>query len=56
VLDVVAATSRAADALGIDRFVSWAASGGVAFAIACAAVLGERVPAVAAVVKSRDVV
>jgi pimeloyl-ACP methyl ester carboxylesterase len=49
VLDVVAATARAADMLGIDRFVSWGASGGVPFAIGCAAVLGERVPAVVVV-------
>src|SRR4051794_18960653 len=49
VLDVVAATARAADMLGIDRFVSWGASGGVPFAIGCAAVLGERVPAVVGV-------
>ena len=49
VLDVVAATSRAADELGIERFASWGVSSGVPFAVACAAILGERVAAVAAV-------
>src|SRR4029078_6069046 len=49
VLDVVAATSRAADELGIERFASWGVSSGVPFAVACAGILGGRVAAVAAV-------
>jgi pimeloyl-ACP methyl ester carboxylesterase len=50
IADVVAGTARGADALEIDRFATWGVSGaGVSFSFGCAALLGERVPAVVAV-------
>jgi pimeloyl-ACP methyl ester carboxylesterase len=48
--DVAAAAADAAtvaDALGIDQFVTWGLSGGGPHALACAALLPDRVPAVA---------
>jgi pimeloyl-ACP methyl ester carboxylesterase len=48
--DVAAAAEDAgtvADALGLDRFLTWGLSGGGPHALACAALLPDRVPAVA---------
>jgi pimeloyl-ACP methyl ester carboxylesterase len=48
--DVAAAAADAAtvaDALGVDQFVTWGLSGGGPHALACAALLPDRVPAVA---------
>ena len=48
--DVAAAAADAdavADALGIERFLTWGFSGGGPHALACAALLPDRVPAVA---------
>src|SRR6266540_1259018 len=50
VADVVADVSRLADALGWDRFATWAGSGGAPHALACAALVTDRVRRCAAVV------
>jgi pimeloyl-ACP methyl ester carboxylesterase len=47
VADCAADVRAIADALGIGRFVSWGGSGGGPYALACAALLADRVPAVA---------
>ncbi len=50
VADVVEDVSRLADALGWDRFATWAGSGGAPHALACAALVTDRVRRCAAVV------
>jgi pimeloyl-ACP methyl ester carboxylesterase len=45
----VMATARALDDLGVGRFATWGASGGVPYAFGCGALLPDRVVAVAAV-------
>ena len=50
VVDAVADVAAIADALELDRFAVTGGSGGAPHALACAALLGERVSAVAAVV------
>ena len=47
VADVVSDTAALADALGVERFRCWGVSGGGPHALACAALLPERVTAVA---------
>jgi pimeloyl-ACP methyl ester carboxylesterase len=47
VADVVADIAALADALGIDRFATWGASGGGPHTLACAALLPDRVVAAA---------
>jgi pimeloyl-ACP methyl ester carboxylesterase len=47
VADVAADIAAVADALGIDRFATWGASGGGPHTLACAALLGDRVVAAA---------
>jgi pimeloyl-ACP methyl ester carboxylesterase len=47
VADVAADISALTEALGIDRFATWGASGGGPHALACAALLGDRVAAAA---------
>jgi len=47
VADFVPDTAAVADALGIDRFAVWGISGGGPHALACAALLGDRVTAAA---------
>ena len=47
VADAAADVGAIADALGIDRFATWGISGGAPHALACAALLGERVVAAA---------
>ena len=49
VADVAADVAAVADALGIERFATWGLSGGGPHALACAALLPERVRAVATV-------
>jgi pimeloyl-ACP methyl ester carboxylesterase len=49
VADVAGDADRIADHLGVDRFAVLGESGGGPHALACAAVLGDRVPAVACV-------
>jgi pimeloyl-ACP methyl ester carboxylesterase len=49
VADVAADAAALADALGVDRFRTWGASGGGPHALACAALLPDRVVAAAAV-------
>ena len=46
---VAADTAAIADALGIERFATWGGSGGGPHALACAALLGDRVVAAATV-------
>jgi pimeloyl-ACP methyl ester carboxylesterase len=48
VADAAADTAAVADALGIQRFSVWGVSGGGPHTLACAALLGERVAAAAA--------
>jgi pimeloyl-ACP methyl ester carboxylesterase len=47
VASAAADVAAIADALGIDRFATWGVSGGAPHALACAALLGERVVAAA---------
>jgi pimeloyl-ACP methyl ester carboxylesterase len=47
VADVAADIAAVADALGVDRFATWGASGGGPHTLACAALLGDRVVAAA---------
>jgi pimeloyl-ACP methyl ester carboxylesterase len=47
VADAAADVATIADALGVDRFVTWGVSGGGPHALACAALLGDRVAAAA---------
>jgi pimeloyl-ACP methyl ester carboxylesterase len=47
VASAAADSAAIADALGIDRFATWGVSGGGPHALACAALLGERVVGVA---------
>jgi pimeloyl-ACP methyl ester carboxylesterase len=47
VADFTADATAVADALGLDRFVVWGISGGGPHALACAALLGDRVTAAA---------
>jgi pimeloyl-ACP methyl ester carboxylesterase len=47
VADVAADIAAVADALGVGRFGTWGASGGGPHALACAALLGDRVAAAA---------
>jgi pimeloyl-ACP methyl ester carboxylesterase len=47
VADGAADTLAVADALGLERFVAWGLSGGGPYALACAALLPDRVAAVA---------
>jgi len=47
VADVAADTAALADALGVERFATWGISGGGPHALACAALLGDRVVAAA---------
>ena len=47
VADFAADATTIADALGVDRFAVWGVSGGGPHALACAALLGERVAAAA---------
>jgi pimeloyl-ACP methyl ester carboxylesterase len=47
VASAAADAAAIADALGIDRFVTWGGSGGGPHALACAALLGDRVAAAA---------
>jgi pimeloyl-ACP methyl ester carboxylesterase len=49
VADGAADTAAIADALGLDRFVVWGLSGGGPYALACAALLPDRVAAAAAI-------
>jgi pimeloyl-ACP methyl ester carboxylesterase len=49
VADVAADSAAIADALGFDRFATWGASGGGPHALACAALLGDRVVAAATI-------
>jgi pimeloyl-ACP methyl ester carboxylesterase len=49
VADVAADAAAIADALDIDRFATWGASGGGPHALACAALLGDRVVASATI-------
>jgi pimeloyl-ACP methyl ester carboxylesterase len=49
VADVVADVEAVADALGLERFATWGLSGGGPHALACAALLGDRVVAAASV-------
>jgi pimeloyl-ACP methyl ester carboxylesterase len=49
VADIAADAAAIADALGIDRFATWGASGGGPHALACAALLGDRVVAAATI-------
>lgn len=46
---VAADVAAVADALGIDRFATWGLSGGGPHALACAALLGDRVASVATI-------
>lgn len=48
VADVATDVAVLADALGVDRFYTWGVSGGGPHALACAALLGDRVIAAAA--------
>jgi pimeloyl-ACP methyl ester carboxylesterase len=48
IADCVADVAAIADALGIGRLLSWGISGGGPHVLACAALLADRVPAVAA--------
>jgi pimeloyl-ACP methyl ester carboxylesterase len=48
VVDAAADTVAIADALGLERFATWGASGGGPHALACGALLGDRVAAVGA--------
>jgi pimeloyl-ACP methyl ester carboxylesterase len=50
VADVVADIARLADSLGWDRFATWGGSGGAPHALACAALLPDRVRRCASVV------
>lgn len=50
VVDVVGDVSRLADALGWNRFATWGGSGGAPHALACAALLTDRVRRCASVV------
>ena len=50
VADVVACIARLADTLGWDRFATWGGSGGAPHALACAALLSDRVRRCASVV------
>ena len=47
VADIAPDIAAVADALGVERFATWGASGGGPHALACGALLGERVTAVA---------
>jgi pimeloyl-ACP methyl ester carboxylesterase len=47
VADVAGDIAALADSLGLDRFATWGASGGGPHALACAALLGDRVVAAA---------
>jgi len=47
VSDAAADVAAIADALGVERFVTWGISGGGPHALACAALLGDRVAAAA---------
>jgi pimeloyl-ACP methyl ester carboxylesterase len=47
VADVAPDIAAVADALGLDRFLTWGMSGGGPHALACAALLGDRVAAAA---------
>jgi pimeloyl-ACP methyl ester carboxylesterase len=49
VADVAADVAAISDALEIDRFATWGASGGGPHALACAALLGDRVVAAATI-------
>ncbi|MDX6297383.1 MAG: hypothetical protein QOI51_1240 [Nocardioidaceae bacterium] len=49
VADVAGDVAAVADFLGVDRFFTWGVSGGGPHALACAALLGDRVIAAAAV-------
>src|SRR4051794_11835917 len=49
VADVAGDAAAIADALGVERFATWGASGGGPHALACGALLGERVVAVATI-------
>jgi pimeloyl-ACP methyl ester carboxylesterase len=49
IADVVLSAELVADTLDLDRFAVWGVSGGTPFALGCAALLGDRVTAVAVV-------
>jgi pimeloyl-ACP methyl ester carboxylesterase len=49
VADIAADATAIADALGVERFATWGGSGGGPHALACGALLGERVVAVATI-------
>ena len=49
VADVAEDVAAVADALGFDRFATWGISGGGPHALACAALLGDRVTALATI-------
>jgi pimeloyl-ACP methyl ester carboxylesterase len=49
IADEVTAVAAALDDLGVEQFATWGASGGGPYALGCAALLGDRVVAVATV-------
>lgn len=49
IADAAADVARIADELGVERFASWGVSGGGPHALACAALLADRVTAVATI-------